>query len=117
MPGTAVVADSRAQSRSGQQHTPDLVQHEVVRAQVGSLSVHGRDGPVDVLGQPQQDERQLRVRFRPPGDSGAATRLQRQEVVEAPLHLLERQRRTGREQVRHEPLLTMTAVRLTASYS
>ncbi|CAM5503400.1 MULTISPECIES: hypothetical protein [Streptomyces] len=56
-------------------------------AEGGHAAVHGRGDPDDVLGQPQQDERQLRVRVRPPGGRGAATRLQRQEVVEPQFHM------------------------------
>lgn len=81
MPNTAVVRESRAQSRSvdSSRHPPSS---DVQRARVAGLPVDGRDGPDDVLSEPQQDEDQLRVRFRSPGDSGAATHVQRQEVVE-----------------------------------
>ncbi|MFH8496415.1 hypothetical protein [Streptomyces coeruleorubidus] len=48
----------------------------------------------------------LRVRFRPSGHGGAATHPQRQDVVRGPLKLLGRQRRAGRDQVRHQGLLT-----------
>lgn len=99
----------------GQQRASDLVQREGVRARIGALLVDGRDGPDDVLGQPQQDERQFRVRLRPPGDSGVATHLQRQEVVEAALRLHGRQRSTGRDQVRHGGLFGMAAVRITTT--
>ncbi|MFE3249831.1 hypothetical protein [Streptomyces sp. NPDC059209] len=111
MPGTAVTGESRAQSRTTDSSAqPDLVQREGVRGQL-CLPVHGRGGPDDVLGKPQQDERQLRVRSRPPGDSSTATHLQRQQVVEAELHLLGRQRGPGRDQVRHGGLLRRVAPR------
>src|SRR4051794_22879443 len=58
MPGAAVMGESRAQSRSADRAARTRpVQREVVRTRVG-LPVHGCDGPDDVLGQPQKDERQ-----------------------------------------------------------
>ncbi len=68
----------------GQQHASDLVQGEGVRARTVGLPVHGRDVPDGVLGEPQQDERQLRGRLHPPSGVGAAARLQCQEGSRSP---------------------------------